>query len=274
MRTMLTGMVGLWVIAAVAQRNITHFEGYFNYIDHRCMVLNSNIPCDSLGLKDFQGKKPDPDLLVCYVQDYTGTDILLYERAGIGIYMDSSGALYSQNNYAMSPSPYALNLNINQLLKGRRDMVIEADDSDYDSLIIRAVPLNEYRLGRSNTKGATQVALYYDNFTYPAMGELSPAILNKLQEGIKIFPEDGKVEDKLTIYIPMDLVNVPGNFSLYIYDLRGNILRMYTNLTQEENILHRENLMSGTYRYAIYFGPARVEVKKGMLNFKEIARPE
>lgn len=273
LRFMLSGLAGFLFMDGDAQM-ITHFEGYFNNLDHRCMIFNSSKTCDSLDLRDFQNKKPDPDLLVCHVEDHTGSDIMLYEKAGIGIYMDSTGSLYSKNNYAVSPIPYPLNLNIDRLLKGRKDMVVEADDSDYDSLVIRAVPLSEYRLGRVNKKGASQIALFYDNFTYPAMGELSPVILNKLQDGIKIFPEDGKVEDKITIYIPMEIVNVPGSFSLYIYDLRGNVLRMFTDLDQNENVLHRENLMSGTYRYAIYFGPAKVEVKKGMLNFKEIARPE
>ncbi|HCS20584.1 MAG TPA: hypothetical protein DIW47_08490 [Bacteroidetes bacterium] len=273
LRVIFMSPVWLFFMDAGAQK-ITQFEGYFNYTDHRCMLFNSDKTCDSLNLRDFQNKKPDPELLVCYVQDYEGNPIMLYEKAGVAIYIDSNGALYSQNNYALVPKPYHLNLNIDQLLRGRRDMVIETDDSDYDSLVIRAVPLNEYRLGRINKKGATQIALYYDNFTYPAMGELSPTILNKLQDGIKIYPEDGKVEDKITIYIPMEMVNVPGSFSLYVFDLRGNILRMFTNLDQNENILHRENLMSGTYRYAIYFGPSKVEVKKGMLNFKEIARPE
>lgn len=273
LRVLITASVWLFFMDAGAQK-ITQFEGYFNYMDHRCMLFNSNKTCDSLDLRDFQNKKPDLELLICYVQDYEGNAIMLYEKAGVGIYIDSTGALYSQNNYATVPKPYPLNLNIDQLLRGRKDMVVETDDSDYDSLVIRAVPLSEYRLGRVNKKGATQLALYYDNFTYPAMGELSPAILNKLQDGIKVFPEDGKVEDKITIYIPMELINVPGSFSLYVYDLRGNILRMFTDLDQNENVLHRENLMSGTYRYAIYFGPAKVEVKKGMLNFKEIARPE
>ncbi len=270
----MTGILWLFCTEAKAQRNITHFEGYFNNIDHRCFLFNSSKPCDSLNLRDYQGKKPDADLLVCYVQDYTGVDIMLYERSGVGIYMDSSGALYSKNNYAVSPNPYFLNLNINQILKDRMDMVIEADDSDYDSLVIRAVPLSEYRLGRINTKGSGRIALFYDNFIFPAMGELSPTILNKLQDGIKIFPEDGKVEDKIIIYIPIEIVNVPGSFSLYVYDLQGNILRMFTNLNQNENILHRENLKSGTYRYAIFFGPGKLEVKKGMMNFKEIPRPE
>lgn len=273
LRVLLTSSVWLFFVDARAQK-IMQFEGYFNYIDHRCMLFNSSKTCDSLDLRDFQNKKPDPELLVCYVHDYTGSTIMLYERAGVGIYIDSTGALYSQNNYAVVPKPYPLNLNIDQLLKGRKDMVVETDDSDYDSLLIRAVPLSEYRFGRVNKKGSSQIALYYDNFTYPAMGELSPVLLKKLQDGIKIFPEDGKVEDKITIYIPMEIVNVPGSFSLYVYDLRGNILRMFTELDQNENVLHRDNLMSGTYRYAIYFGPGRVEVKKGMLNFKEIARPE
>lgn len=268
-----TCVVWLFFMESRAQ-TVTQFEGYFNNTDHRCMLLNSSKTCDSLDLRDFQNKKPDPDLLVCHVEDHTGMDIMLYEKGGVGIYMDSSGALYSKNNYALAPIPYALNLNIDQVLKGRKDMVVETDDSDYDSLVIRAVPLSEYRLGRVNKKGATQIALYYDNFIYPAMGELSPVILNKLQDGIKIFPEDGKVEDKITIYIPMEIVNVPGSFSLYIYDLSGNVLRMFTDLDQNENVLHRDNLMSGTYRYAIYFGPGKVEVKKGMLNFKAIARPE
>ena len=76
------------------------------------------------------------------------------------------------------------------------------------------------------------------------------------------------------LYIPVDKIDVPGTFSLYIYDLKGNILRMYTNLDKEENILFRENFMSGTYRYAIYFDNGKIEIKKGMINFIEPPKPE
>jgi|GEM_PF-2314488 len=273
-RSFLAAMVWAFLLPAAAQRTITHFEGYFNYIDHRCMLMNSDKTCDSLHLKDDQGKKPDPVMLVCYQQDYTGFDVLLYDRSGVAIFMDTLGNLFSKDNYKIDSKPFYLQIHINQLLKDRKDMVLEADDSDYDSLILRAIPLKDYRLGRVNKKGATQIAIYYDNFTYPAKGELSPAVLNKLYDGIKMIPKDGKVEDKLTIIIPISEVNVPGSFSLYIYDLRGNILRMYTNLNQEENIIYRENLISGTYRYIIYFDSGKIEIKKGMLNFKEPPKPE
>lgn len=272
-RLFFTGMLWVFSLAASAQK-ITHFEGYFNYIDHRCMLMNSTKTCDSLQLKDYLGKKPDPELLICYEQDYTGLDVMIYDRNGVAIFMDSLGNLYSKDNYKTDSKPYYLNIHIKDLLKGRTDMVVEADDSDYDSLVLRAIPLKDYRLGRENKKGATQIAIYYDNFTYPAKGELSPAVMNKLYDGIKMIPEDGKVEDKLTIIIPINEVNVPGSFSLYIYDLRGNILRMYTNLNKVENIIYRENFMSGTYRYVIYFDSGKVEIRKGMLNFKEPPKPE
>lgn len=274
LRACLAGIIVFFTFHLHAQWKVTHFEGYFNFIDHRAVVFNSSKTCDSLGLKDYQGKKPDADLLVCYEQEYSESDLLIHDRNGVAVFVDSTGALYSKDNYAPKASPYYLNLNIHQLLKGRKDIVVEADDSDYDSLVIRAIPLSEYRLGRINKKGATQIALYYDNFTYPAKGELAPAVLNQLYDGIKMFPEDGKVEDKITIYIPMEVVNVPGSFSLYIYDLQGNILRMYTDLDKNENVLYRENLISGTYRYAIFFDSGKIEVKKGMLNFKAIPRPE
>jgi len=272
-RSIIAGMLWVFALSASAQK-ITHFEGYFNYIDHRCMVMNSDKTCDSLNLKDYQGKKPDMEMLVCYEQDYTGQDVMIYDRNGVAIFMDTLGNLYSKDNYKAESKPYYLNIHIKDLLKGRRDMVIEADDSDYDSLVLRAIPLKDYRLGRVNKKGSTQIAIYYDNFTYPAKGELSPTVMNKMYDGIKMIPEDGKVEDKLTIIIPINEVNVPGSFSLYIYDLRGNILRMYTNLNKVENIIYRENFMSGTYRYVIYFDNGKVEIKKGMLNFKEPPKPE
>lgn len=266
----------LWVffIVAGAQIKVTHFEGYINDVDHRCMVFNSNLSCDSLELLDYRGKKPDPEMLVCYTTEYAESDLMLYEKNGVSIYADSNGNLYSKDNYGITSQPYYLNITLKQLHKGRENIVIEADDYDYDSLVLRAIPLKDYRLGRVNSKTISRVAIYYDNFTYPAKGELSPTLLNQLYDGVKMIPEDGKVEDKLTIIIPVDLVNVPGTFSLYIYDLKGNILRMETGLNQKENIIFRENFMSGTYRYAIFFGPQRTEIKKGMLHFKEPPKPE
>src|SRR5690606_31488257 len=102
---------------------------------------------------------------------------------------------------------YYLNIHINELLKGRIDIVVEIDNSSIDSLDLKAIPLSKYRLGRVNTKEVNRIAIYYDNFIYPAKGELAPNILNKLYDGIRMEPKDGQVDDKLIIYIPIELVN-------------------------------------------------------------------
>ncbi|MBI1221669.1 MAG: hypothetical protein GC180_03610 [Bacteroidetes bacterium] len=268
--------VPLWgfFFLSSAQLRVIHFEGYINDIDHRAVVFNPKGNCDSLHLKLANGRSPDPDALVCYEQVYDENDLMLYEKNGVAIYVDSAGQLYSKDNYGLLAKPYYLNISLKELTKGKDNIIVEADDYDYDSLVLRAIPTMDYRLGKKNTKSISRVAIYYDNFTYPAKGELSPTLLNELYDGIKMIPEDGKVEDKLTIIIPVDRVNVPGTFSLYIYDLKGNILRMETGLKSRENFIYRENLMSGTYRYAIFFGPQRTEIKKGMFHFIEPPKPE
>lgn len=253
---------------------VIHIEGYFNSIDHKAVIFNTSLSCDSLGLKDWSGRNPEPDALVCYSSVYSGNDLVLYDYSGVSVMMDSTGRLYSKDQFNPKATPYYLNVHIDQLLKGRRDILVEADGSASDSLVLRAVPLKDYRLGRVNKTGSNHIAIFYDHFTYPAKGELSPEDMNELLDGIQMIPEDGKVEDKLVLIIPIDKVDVPGTFSLYIFDLKGNILRMYTNLDKVENILYRENFMSGTYKYAIYFDNGKIEIKKGMLNFIEPPKPE
>ena len=272
----LIAIVLLWILSfnAKGQIKVLHFESYYNDFDHRAVMVNQTVTCDSLGMLDYNGRKPHADALICYEAEYLESDLMLYEKNGVSIYVDSSGELYSKDNYGLSAKPFYLNINLRQLHLDKENIIIEADDNDYDSLVLRGIALKDYRLGRSNKKAVSKVTLYYDNFTYPAKGELSPNQLNALYDGIRFIPEDGKVEDKLVVIIPVDVINVPGTFSLYIYDLKGNILRMETNLTKAENIIYRENFMSGTYRYAIFFGPQRTEIKKGMLHFKEPPKPE
>ncbi len=258
-----------------AQFKVTHFEAYSNYTDHRCFLFNSDKPCDSLNFRDYTGKEMGQDEVICYTQEYDGvTPLQLYDRNGVAVFVDSLGNLYSFDSYNPQAKPFYLNINLRQLIRGRQNIVLECDDRDYDSLVIWAIPFENYRLGRENRKGANKVAIYYDNFVYPAKGELSPTSISKLQQGFRMIPEDGKVEDKLTLLIPVQEVGVPGSFSLYIYDLKGNILRMYTRITEEETIIYRENFMSGTYRYAVFFDPGRVEIRKGLLHFIEPPKPE
>lgn len=257
----------------MSAQKIVQFEAYVNGYDHRCFLYKPDKPCDSLNLKLPSGKLASKDDIICYEAEYKdGVDVTLYDRSGISVCVDSNGQLYSRDSYSQG-KPYYLNIHIDKLLQGRNNIVIEADDYDYDSLVLRAIPLDKYRLGQKNSKNANHVAIYYDNFTYPAKGELSPTLLNDLYSGTQIIPEDGKVSDKFTLILPVSKVNIPGTWSLYIYDLSGNILKMYTGLTQAENVIYRENITTGTYKYAVYFSRS-FEIKKGMIYFKEPPKPE
>jgi hypothetical protein len=263
----------LYVSSLAAQRQLLHLEGYVHDTEHRAVLFNSAYTCDSLRLKDIYGKSADPEQLVCFVNTYEkGQNPVLFEKDGVALCVDEKGELFSKDAYG-EKDPYYLHVNIDRLLKGRRNVLVEADGSGYDSLIIRAVPVSMYALGRTNSKGAASISLHYDSFVYPARGELSPELLLRIYDGISILPEDGIAEDEMTLILPVELVNVPGSFSFYLYDLKGNILKMITDITRRESVIYRENLRSGTYRYIIYFN-RNTEIKKGLLNFKEQPRPE
>ncbi|TNE79968.1 MAG: hypothetical protein EP332_09455 [Bacteroidetes bacterium] len=273
-----TALISLSILFSLAKAEaqlgrVVQFEGFIDGFDHRCFLFNTNYTCDSLNLKTVSGKKPDADALICYVnENQDGVNLTIYDKNGVSILVDSSGKLYSQDVMSQG-APYWLNIHLDDLLKGRKNMVLEVDDYDYDSLVIRATPLDKYKLGQENKKFATKVSVFYDDFTYPAKGEISPAVMNELYYGVQILPEDGKVTDKFTLILPVSKVPIPGTWSLYIYDLGGNILKMYTNLSSAEVTIHRENITTGTYKYAVYFNRT-MEIKKGMIYFKEPPKPE
>ncbi len=257
----------------LAQRHVIQMEGYFHGIDHRAFLLNSDKTCDSLDVRDKYGVKPQPDELICYATDYTGeSEFSIYQREGVMLCIDSNGNFYSKDMYGSYP-PFYLNINLEQLVQGRKDIVLEVDDYGYDSLVVKTFPLKNYVLGKREMKGMQRLAIYYNNFTYPARGELSPEVMEKLKAGTYIEPEDGKIESEFTLFLPIDDVPIDGNFTFYIYDLSGNIIKMMTGLNKKENLLTKENLTPGTYRYAIYFNKDKI-VKKGMIYFKEAAKPE
>lgn len=275
MRALLISLVLLLHLAEAKGQlgRVVQFEGYIDGIDHRCYLFNTNYTCDSLNLKTAAGKKPEAEALICYVnENKDGVDLSIYDKGGVSILIDSTGRLYSRDMMTQG-APYWLNITLEDILKGRKNMVLEVDDYDYDSLVIRATPLEKYKLGQVNKKFATKVAIFYDDFTYPAKGEIAPAVLNQLYDGVKILPEDGKVMDKFTLLLPVDKVSIPGTWSFYIYDLGGNILKMYTNLTSAEVTIQRENITTGTYKYAVFFN-RDLEIKKGMIYFKEPPKPE
>lgn len=255
------------------QREILQIEGYVNYTDHRIYVINSSVTCDSLPIKTWEGKKYDPEQLVCFINKYgKEDDFIIYDREGISLNMDENGELYARD---MMNNGKRIYLGINPLNKidGKKNMAMEIDDYDYDSLSINFIPLEKYRIGESNRHKAIKVKVKYEDFIYKAKGILSPSAIDNIGKNLKILPEDGVAWDSIVFLIPVHLANVEGRFSIIIYDLKGNVLKMHTGITSSQFTFYRQNLTAGTYRYKLFFGNT-TEITSGMFNFKEIARPE
>lgn len=263
----------LLCLPAAAQLEVKEFNVYWNNISHRAFVLNDPLSCDSLNLRDARNKKPAAEELTCAVLTFgPEDDFSFYERDGISLCMDAEGLLYSRDIVNSGQRIY-LGYNIYQLSGKKSRVVLETDETDYDSVTIRLNDIAAYRLGQVNSRKAYTFKIKTEDFVFKAKGELSPALQRQIADEIKILPEDGKIADDFTIILPMQLVNVPGDFSLYIYDLKGNIIRMFTGLKQKEHVLLRENLGSGTYKYKILFN-RNIEIRAGLIHLKEAPRPE
>lgn len=267
----------LFSVVTHAQFKVVHFEAYIDYVEHRALVFSKDKTCETLGLVNVRNQKPEAEELICYQEHYDTLPISLYETQGVGLMIDPSGRLYCLDNMDMSLIPKTHNLeglSIHQLLDGREDIVVETDESDPVELVIRAIPLADYRLGRQNTKGAKELRISYETIVYTTRGQVSPNTINEIQNGIKIFPENGIADDEIIFTVPVSLSKVPCSYSVYVYNLKGHILKMYTNLTKDEFVLQRDNLTSGTYRYGIFLADGTIELQKGMFNLKEPPKPE
>lgn len=268
----------LWLLLSCttlgAQQRVLQFEGFINDITHRGFLINSKkTNCDSLNLRTWQNKAPGEGEILCFLNEFEkDQDFVFYDRDGISLCMKPDGSLYAID-VGKPGKQFDLKMNLFQKAGNRKNIVLEPDDSSPDSLRMYLVPLENYRLGTRKYKDAIVISISYDEYVFSTKGILSPAILADIAARVTMDPENGVSTDSIIFYIPVHLANVPGNFSFIIYDLGGNVIKMYTGVKHKQFVLQKENLASGTYYYKIFFADT-TEITTGRFHFKPIPRPE
>lgn len=254
------------------QRRVIEINFQDQTIFKKAILIGKRLSCDSLNILNKTGNKLPNNQYTCQVIDWND-ELVLHEQNGVYLALDTLGRFYSRDPYGSGSEPYQLNAGLGDLISPNEWSLLFIDDTQFDSLHLYAIPVKSYLHGKTKTTNTKHIGFAFDQYVYATKKEVNPSALVQLELEIEVTPGDGKIDEEYQLYIPIVPMGLQSTFSFYVYDLSGNLLKMYTNLSAGKHFFSRENIIAGTYRYKVLYNQNLV-VKKGMIHFKEPPKPE
>lgn len=229
-------------------------------------LFNTSLQLDSAPI--FNKKKRALTADEAYQTEYYHNDsrfIPLFEADGSALLIDTGGYLFTRDNDNFEAKPKPLNINIDTLGAGKKNLIIEVSSRDLENLKIFVIPYTKYYLSSGDPNVKSQLSLKLEEIIYGAKNKVPPRLLDLWKEQVSFVPADRKVLYNFSVVLPPSMAHREGNKILMIYDLSHQVVAIFPDLNKTENILYRENIISKTYIYKLYFNEE--EVKKGFIHF-------
>lgn len=230
------------------------------------LLFNTSLQLDSTPI--FNHKKRALTEDEAYKTEFYHSDtrfFTLFEADGSALLIDTGGNLFTQDidNFEAKPKP--LYINIDTLGSGKKNLILETSSKDLENLKIFVIPYTKYYLSNGDPKVQTQLSLKLEEIIYGAKNKVPPRLLDAWKEQVSFIPENRKILYNFSIILPPSMANRKGKKTLMVYDLANQVVAIFPHLDKTNNILLRENIITKTYIYKLYFNEE--EVKKGFLHF-------
>lgn len=225
------------------------FYNYYNYYDVSGVVLNApKGGCDSFFLLDIKNRKLPKDDVTCTILDSAVENLRLLELSGVIFTLDGAGNIYARDAEAKRPKIF---VSTPPAIDANQPTVIIATENADNQLDVCYFTLKNYRVGGKKPPVSQCVKITIDDIVLSATGRLSESKRAELAAGITYTPKDRKISDTLIVFIPTE--NMPPDLRLFgfIYDMKGNVIRLQIGLHPGENLIFRETLLPGTYKFFI-----------------------
>ncbi|HYG15959.1 MAG TPA: hypothetical protein VEC12_09420 [Bacteroidia bacterium] len=232
----------------------------------RLFLFNTQLPADSVELKNTAGKSLPSEYITPmeYAHVYA-PEIILFEAEGSLFCIDTAGNFYLRDTEKPDSKPVSLGICIDTLNLGMKDIILECSEKDMENLVVYAVPLSKYKVAGTEPQVSTKLTFNIEEIVYTAKGKVPPTLLASWKDKITFDPENRKVMYEFKINMPRDMVR-RGSVTLIIYDLSNQVVAIYPDIKKTTTALKRENIMSATYIYKVFFNGDE-EVKKGLIHF-------
>lgn len=245
---------------------------YYDYNDYSGVLFSSDKNPDSLNFKLSKTKWASKDeLIFAAVNLSNGEDLLIKDIGGAYLGIDAEGDFYVKDVVGSDTSKKYVDLNIKFFKLGLQNLVIEVLPSDFPFFEIRVQKQNDFIIG-ANPK-ITTYKFNSEDWVTLATGILSPTRLSELADKIKFEPEDRKILDSLVIVLPTKDIPPGKFFTVIIYDMGKNIVKMIPNIKTQRVVLLRENLVTGVYIGVIYYQTDN-ELKRVFLHLQQSPKIE
>lgn len=231
----------------------------------RFFLYNTKYITDSIYWKNSAGKNiPRDEIYAADLRHNLVEEIVLFETDGSLLCIDTGGNFYMRDGTNPDSKPVYLKTNIDELGLGHKNIILECSNADLENLYVYAIPYASYKVSAKEPSVPTKLTVRLEDLIYGAKGKTPPRLLSLWEEEIKIDPEDRKILYEFRVYLPKEMI-VRGKATMMIYDLSHQVVAIYPNLNKLVNVVRRENIMSATYVYKIFFGEE--EVKKGLIHY-------
>lgn len=232
----------------------------------RVVLFNTKTKTDSIKLLNTNGKPLPKQYVVAIPMHHVEyPEITLFEEEGSALVIDTGGNLLMRNMENDKALPVPLKINIDSLGLGVKNLVIECCTSDMENLVLYVSPASQYKVQSTEPTLKTKFVFKLDEILYGAKGKASPKMVAAWQSQIQINPEDRKVLYDYKLLLPKDMIK-RGQVTLMIYDMSHQVVAIYPDLKKTENIIKRDNIMTNTYIYRVFFN-GEVEIKKGLIHY-------
>lgn len=232
----------------------------------RIVLFNTKIKPDSLKLLNANGKPlPKQYIATTELPHIEHPEFVLFEEDGSALIIDTGGNLFMRNTENEKALPISLKTNIDSLGLGLKNLIIECSTRDMENLVIYVCPAAKFKVQSTEPTITTKFVFKLDDILYGAKGKVSPKMVAAWQNQVQINPEDRKVMYDYKLILPRDMIK-RGQVTLMIYDLSHQVVAIYPDLKKTENIIKRDNIMTNTYIYRVFFN-GETEVKKGLIHY-------
>lgn len=245
---------------------------YYNYNDYSGVLFASTQNPDSLNFKITKNKwASKEELIFAPVNLSLGEDLLIKDIGGAYLGIDGEGNFYVKDIVGSDTSKKYVDLNIKFFKLGEVNLIIEVIASDFPFFEIRVQKQNDFII--TNNPKVKTYKFNSEDWVTLATGILSPSRLSELGDKIKFEPEDRKILDSLVIILPIKDIPPGKHFTIVVYDLGKNIVKMIPMIKTERVLLLRENLVTGAYFGVIYY-QGDIELKRVFFHFQQSPKVE
>lgn len=259
-------VIGVLQSVAVQAQNTIAYDISTSTDYKRVFLFNTQLRADSAPIFNKAGRKLSEE--EAFAMDNPHADyrfVTLFESDGSALLLDTGGNLFLQNVEDFEAKPKPLHINIDTLGVKTENVIIETSSNDLENLKLFVIPYSKYKVSNGEPAVKTQMSLRLEEIIYGAKGKVPPRLLDMWREQIKFIPENRKILYDFTLVLPESMVYREGTITMMIYDLSYQVVAIFPDLQKAVNVIRRDNILTNTYVYKIFFNEE--EVKKGLIHF-------